>query len=136
MSSFLPYREDDGQVFIYEFEANTAYKEGEVIYQNNIFYRAEKNFVSSGIGAETDFNLGNLGQFNKLDMTGSVTTIGPVDDGAGRGYGNRDVNLVCPIDKFVVGYRMYGVGANNYPDGGSTGSSFKHWMRVKEIKKD
>jgi hypothetical protein len=117
MSSFLPYREDDGHVYIYEYEDNTDYNEGEVLYQNEIFYRVEKNFTSSGTSAETDFGLGNLGQFNKMDMTGSVSTIGPVDDGTSRGYGNRDVSLVCPTDKFVVGYRMYGVGANNYPDG-------------------
>jgi len=136
MSSFLPYREDDGHIYIYDFETNTAYNEGEVIYQNNIFYRAEKNFVSSNTGAQEDFNLGNLGQFNKLDMTGSVSTIGPISDRTGWAYGNGDVSLICPVDKFVVGYRMYGNGAANYPDGGRTGSSFAHWMRVKEIKKD
>jgi hypothetical protein len=136
MSSFLPYRESDGHVYIYEFENETLYREGEIIYANNIFYRAEKEFTSGLTTIEDEFNLGNVGQFNKMDMTGSVSTVGPVDDGSGRSYGNRDVSLICPIDKFVVGYRMYGVGANNYPDGGSTGSSMRHWMRVREIKED
>jgi hypothetical protein len=135
MSTFLPYREDDGNVYLYEWETNTLYKEGEIIASNNVFYRVEKSFVS-GTSISDDFNNGVLSLFNKLDLEGTVYTVGPVDANVGRGYGNNTVNLIAPADHMVIGYRMYGNGANNYPDGGSTGSSFRHWMFTKKLKKE
>ena len=135
MSTFLPYRETDGNIYIYEWETLTPYKTNEVVYANNIFYRVENNYTS-GTSAEDDFIAGDLSQFNKLDMDGALNTIGPVNANVGRGYGTNDVSLMAPDDHFVVGYRLYGSGANNYPDGGSTGSRMQHWLVTKQVKKD
>ena len=136
MSGFLPVREDDGNVYIYEYETNTTYKRGEIVCANNVFYRVEKTFKST-TSVEADFNNGNLAVFNKLDLeSGAVNLVGPQNAQGGRNYATQNANLVAPTDHVVVGYRIYGNGANNYPDGGSTGFSMAHYLYTKKIKRN
>jgi hypothetical protein len=132
--SFL-ITEEDGNAYIYEYESNTRYNRGEIICANNVFYRAEKTFISS-TSVQSDFSNGNLSVFNKLDMEGSVNLVGPQNAQGGRNYATQNANLNAPQDHVVVGYRIYGNGANNYPDGGSTGFSMAHYLYTKKIKRN
>ena len=135
MSKFLPYREDDGNVYLYEFEENTKYHEGEILLANNVFYRVEKTYTSSS-SINDDFDNNFLSMFNKMDMEGVVYTRGPSYAKNGYGYGNVAIYQIAPEGECIVGYNMFGVGAANYPDGGRTGSNIGHYIFTKKLKVD
>ena len=135
MSSFLPYREEDGYVYLYEWEANTAYKKGEVLRDDENFYRAERDFTSDSNSPYNDVYNNNLSVYNRIQLTGplrvqnSYFSAGPV-------YGFSTGNLTIGDNQMCVGYRLVGIQARNAPDGGETDAQFQHYMYTRDLKTD
>jgi peptidoglycan hydrolase-like amidase len=116
--------------FIYEYELAVSYKKGQLIIYDGRVFEAILDFTATS-GATDSVN--NMKEFDVPTTAGEVVQVGPFDALCGRIYGNNTITLEAPTNYAVVGYRMYGVGANNYPDGGSTGSSIRHWMYCRRI---
>ena len=116
--------------YIYEYGVGVSYKKGQLIIYDDRVFEAVTDFLST-VGT-TDSAI-NMKEFDVLTAVGEIVQIGPFDATVGRIYGANTIVLEAPTNYAVVGYRMYGVGANNYPDGGSTGSSIRHWMYCRRI---
>jgi hypothetical protein len=116
--------------YIYEYAVAVQYKKGQLIIYDDRIFEVMSDFLSS-LGSTDSINY--MKEFDVPTTAGSIIQIGPFDATVGRGYVNNTIVLEAPTNYAVVGYRMYGVGANNYPDGGSTGSSIRHWMYCRRI---
>lgn len=116
--------------YIYEYVTGVDYKNGQLIIYDNRIFEAISDFTSS---SGTTDSLNYMKEFDVPTTAGSIIQIGPFDALNGYGFGNNTITLEAPTNYAVVGYRMYGVGAANYPDGGATGSSVRHWMYCRRI---
>jgi hypothetical protein len=115
--------------FIYEYELAASYKKGQfIIYDDRVFEAISDFTATSGVADSVN----NMKEFDVPTTAGEVVQVGPFDALCGRS-GNNTITLEAPTNYAVVGYRMYGVEANNYPDGGSTGSTIRHWMYCRRI---
>ena len=117
--------------YIYEYGVGVSYKKGQLIIYDDRVFEAVTDFLST-VG--TTDSVINMKEFDVLTAVGEIVQIGPFDATVGTyGYGYNTIVLEAPVNYAAIGYRMAGVGAANYPDGGRTGSSVRHWMYCRRI---
>jgi hypothetical protein len=116
--------------YIYEYALGVQYKKGQLIIYDNRVFEAVLDFLSTS--GFTD-SLNYMKEFDVPTTAGTVVEVGPFNATVGYGFGTNTIVLQAPANYAVIGYRMSGVGAANYPDGGSTGSSIRHWMYCRRI---
>jgi len=116
--------------YIYEYEIGVNYKAGQLIIYDDRAFQAVVDFMSSDGGTDS---LLNMKEFDVPTVSGDIVQVGPFDATNGYIFGNNTITLEAPSGYSVVGYRMFGVGAANFPDGGQTGSSIRHWMYCRRV---
>lgn len=116
--------------YIYEYATGVSFKRGQLIIFDDRIFEAKKDFVSS---SGTSDSVNNMREFDVPTTIGEIVQVGPFDATSGWAFGDNTIILEAPANYAVIGYRMAGVGAANYPDGGRTGSSVRHWMYCRRI---